>query len=55
MKFKFIDKRQFPGMVFVIDHYHQADPTKSKVWLKCITDKNLMLSRYIDLSQLELV
>ena len=40
------------GQTFVIDHASAEDETGNHVWLTCISDENIKVSRYIYLEQL---
>lgn len=55
MKFVFKNKSLYPMQVFEIERYHEADPTNSSVWLKCVTDPSIQLNRFVNMSELELL
>ena len=46
---------KYKGHTFKIDHFHDEDESLQHVWLECITDYDLKVSGYVELSQLELV
>lgn len=54
MKFRFKDFNVYPHQLFEIDHYHPADPTHARAWLKCITDPDVEIGRYVNMSEITL-
>ena len=55
MKFTFKDRDLYPNHIFKIDHFHAGDPTKTRIWLKCITDESVQINRYCHINELEII
>jgi len=46
---------KYKGHVFKIDHFMEEDEEQQHVWLKCITNDDIVMDGYVELYQLKIV
>ena len=46
---------KYKGHTFVVDHFHEEDPTGKLVMLACLDDYSVKVDGYVDVSVLEIV